>query len=196
MDAMHALAQRALDEMPPASRLRPEDAEVIGRHRDLLLSWEAQVVGSFYDTVYGHPTTARVFKDGERPAREATLEGWWRRTAMGPLDDDYFAWMALVGLVHVIRRVSNPMMLSMAGFVRQTIIEQLRAAGLEESEHEALSDAFNRLTAQVGAIITYSYDHAVVDALFNVAGMPPALLERLRDQEVTDTLSSARQDVP
>lgn len=192
MDAMRTLALRAIDEMPPISRLRAQDAEVIARHRDALLALEAGLIRGFYDTVYGHPVTARVFKDGEREDREHTLTDWWRRTVNGPLDEDYFAWMALVGLVHVIRRVSNPMMLSMVNYVRQAVVDHAQSWPITDADRLALTDAFGRLGAQVAAVITYSYDHAVVDALFNVAGMPPTLLERLRDQEVASTLSHAR----
>jgi hypothetical protein len=47
----------------------------------------------------------------------------------------------------------------------------------------------------LGAIITFGYDQAVVAALFAVAGMPEALLRRLRDQEVAAALAAARQEV-
>lgn len=193
MDAMRSLALRALEEMPPVTRFQPGDAEIIARHRDFLLGIQDTIVGGFYDTIFDHPATAAVFNDGEREDRESTLSNWWRRTIEGPLDEDYYAWMALVGLVHVIRRVSNPMMLSMASYVRQGVIDVTADADLDAEERQALTDAVGRLMATVGAIITYSYDHAVVDALFNVAGMPPALLERLRDQEASTALNQARK---
>lgn len=190
---MRRLAERAIEEMPPVSRLRAQDSETIGRHQDALLALETDLIRGFYDTVYGHPNTAAVFTGDERHDREQTLSEWWRRTVSGPLDEDYFAWMALVGLVHVIRRVSNPMMLSMVNYVRQSVVDQSQAWPIDPADRHALAGAFGRLSAQVGAVITYSYDHAVVDALFNAAGMPPALLERLRDQEVSSTLSQARK---
>lgn len=192
MDAMKTLAERAIQEMPPISRLRAQDADTIGRHRVALLAMERDVVVGFYDTVYGHPATAAVFVDGERPDREATLTDWWRRTVMGPLDEDYFAWMALVGLVHVIRRVSNPMMLSMVNYVRQAVVDQSQSWPIDQADRHALAGALGRLTAQVGAVITYSYDHAVVDATFHTSGMPQALLEKMRDERVSPTPSHAR----
>lgn len=192
MDAMIEVARRAIDEMPPQCRVRATDADVVVAYREPLLALEPVVVRGFYDTLYAHGPTARVFRDGERAARELTLSDWWRRTVNGPLDDDYFAWMALVGLVHVIRRVSNPMMLAMADYVRTFVAERAVEITHDTGDRERLIDAFGRLASTVSAIITYAYDHAVASALYDVAGMPQALLERLRDQEIAASLAQAR----
>jgi hypothetical protein len=31
------------------------------------------------------------------------LRDWWKRTIEGPVDEDYWAWQAYVGLIHVKR---------------------------------------------------------------------------------------------
>lgn len=194
MQTMHDLAQAAMDDMPPESRLRPTDSAQIERHKQTLLALEPQVVQAFYDTLYAHGPTSEVFVEGERGDREKTLSHWWRRTVEGPLDDEYFAWMAMVGLVHVIRDVTNPMMLAMADFVVNFVATKAEELGMADADAEALVNAFRRLAATVGAIITYGYDQAVVAALYNVAGMPEALLHRLRDQEVAAALAQARTE--
>ncbi|PIE99882.1 MAG: globin domain protein, partial [Propionibacterium sp.] len=117
MEKMHDIAYSAIDQIPPSQRLRQEDREVIVRNKENLLALGPYIVKSFYDTLYDHPPTAAVFHAGERHDREGTLVNWWSRTVNGPLDDDYFAWMALVGLVHVMRNVTNPMMLVMSDHV-------------------------------------------------------------------------------
>ncbi len=195
MDSMLAIARSAMNDMPPEDRFDAADAAVILAHRDLLLSLQDQLVKNFYDTLFGHPTTAEVFREGERPAREATLARWWQRTANGPLDDQYFAWMAMVGLVHVIRNVSNPMMLAMTDHTVAFVTEQVQLSELEPMRGAQLVQSFGRLAGTVGAIITEGYDHAVTSALFTVAGMPEALLRRLRDQEVADALRVAHQEI-
>jgi hypothetical protein len=124
-----------------------------------------------------------------------TLQQWWRRTVDGPLDEQYFAWMAMVGMVHVIRNVSNATMLGMADFVASFVGQRAAASHLDPMDAEWLGEAFRRLAATVGAIITFGYDHAVASALFNVAGMPDALLRRLRDQEVAEALREARHQI-
>jgi hypothetical protein len=192
---MIEIASRAMEQMPPATRFRPDDAQVIYEHKELLLGLESIVIKGFYDTLYDHVPTAAVFVEGERPDRETTLSHWWRRTVNGPLNDQYFAWMAMVGLVHVVRGVQNPMMLAMADYTVGVVAEQTAVADVGQHHSERLVEAFRRLASTVGAIITSGYDQAVVDALFNVAGMPEALLRRLRDQEVTEALESARAEV-
>lgn len=42
--------------------------------------WVDQVVQGFYDTLFAHPPTRAIFREGERPAREKTLRDWYLRT--------------------------------------------------------------------------------------------------------------------
>lgn len=189
---MHEIARTALDSMPPQARFGPEDRYVLLRYTDYLLTLEDDFVTSFYDTLFEHPPTRAVFADDERAMREESLREWWRRTVRGPIDDDYFAWMAMVGLVHVLRGVANPMMLAMCEHAARFTDGAVARAGLPGEEADAVVGAFRRFTTSVGAVITYGYDQAVSDALFNIAGMRQNLLIRLRDQEVTQALAQAR----
>lgn len=192
---MLLIARAAINHTPPACRVTPEHAATIARHADLLMPLGPEVVQGFYDTLFGHAPTAAVFSNGERPMREETLADWWQRTLRGPIDDQYWSWMAMVGLIHVIRRVSNPMMLAMAEYVARFVGEQSHRLGLSEQERTELVDAFSRVASMTSSIITYGYDHAVSSALFEVAGMPEALLARLRDQEIKTVLKDARVEV-
>lgn len=195
---MFEVARAGLAQMPPASRLRESDALLIQRHREPLLALEKDVVKAFYDTVYAHPATAAILADGDRSEREAALGGWWRRTVTGPLDDEYFAWMAFVGLVHVARHVTNPMMLAMTTFVSSFVADRVPTMGIDRTDGEALVEAFLRFSATAGSVISYGYDRAyeraVVTALYDVAGMPETLFQRIRDREVMAALEEARAE--
>jgi hypothetical protein len=198
METMLDVAQAALAQMPPQSRLRDSDAQVIARYRETLLTLEPEIVQRFYDTLYSHPATAAIFVEGERPAREGTLIGWWRRTLNGPLDERYFAWMAEVGLVHVNRRVTNAMMVAMAGYVLAFATEKVAQLNLPRGEADALVEAFARLTSTVSAVIGYGYDRAtsraVKTAMNDLTGIPETLFNRLYDQEVIATLAKAKEN--
>lgn len=194
MDRMLDIAEAAIEQTPPPCRVSPEQAHLIARHADQLLTLGPEIVQGFYDTLFAHPPTAAVFVDGERPMREQTLVQWWTRTVTGPIDDDYWAWMALVGLTHVIRRVTNPMMLGMAEYVARFVSENAHRLDVPADEREALVEGFRRVAAMTSSIITYAYDHAVSSALFDVAGMPEALLARLRDQEIQESLRLAHAE--
>lgn len=193
MQTMIELADSAIELTPPVTRIRDQDRAKILQHRGALLQLGEELTQEFYDTLYEHPPTADVFFDGERPSREKTLTYWWVRTVSGPLDADYFSWMALVGLVHVVRGVNNPMMMAMSTFVATFVRQKMTEAGADPAEVDALVEAFRRLNGTVAAVIVHSYDRAVESALFDVAGMPPALLERLRNQQVVQSLSEARR---
>jgi Protoglobin len=196
VDLMHEVARAAFTQIPPACRFRESDAKIIGAYQEPLMALEPAVIKAFYDTLYNHPTTGAVFVDGERPARELTLSNWWRRTVLGPLDEEYFAWMAMVGLVHVARNVGNPMMLAMTSFVTSFVAEKVAEMPLDRAEAESLIEAFRRLASTVGSVISFgydrAYDRAVVTALSDLAGMPEALFQRLRHQEVLSALAEAR----
>jgi len=190
-----AIATEARSHMPPQASFRAEDDAVIAQHAEFLNGLGSTIVDSFYQTVFGHEQTAKVFHEGERPAREDSLANWWARTIAGPRDDRYFGWLALVGLLHVVRGVSNPMMLSMADHIGAVVAEQAREAQLPEADQAALNEAFRRFLATVSAVITFGYDIAVENALFEVAGMPSALLHRLRDQTVEQAVVEARESL-
>ncbi len=192
MTQMVEIAKEALEQMPPETRFRPEDAALIARHKEVLLSWTDELVKAFYDSLFAHPPTRKVFREGERPEREKTLENWWRRTVEGPLDAGYFTWMAKVGLVHVVRKVENPMMLAMASFVAEFVERKSHDAKLPEAD--PLTEAFYRLSMAVGAVITHGYDRYRALALYSVAGMEPALLDRLTEEEAKGMLEAIRKE--
>ncbi|MCS7219183.1 MAG: hypothetical protein NZ846_09465 [Thermus sp.] len=62
MTQMLEIAKEALEQMPPETRFRPEDARLIAQHKDLLLSWTDELVKAFYDSLFAHPPTKKVFR--------------------------------------------------------------------------------------------------------------------------------------
>jgi len=174
-----AIAQKALNDMPPETRFSAADSEVIRRNAEVLLGVKDTFVKRFYDILFAHPPTQAVFEEGERAEREQTLAGFYERAINGPHDDEFFTWLAFVGPVHVVRGVTNPMMLAMLGFMVEFVRENTRPL----PDHEALVSAFTRLAATMGAIIAYGYEVAWQKALENVIGIPPALTERTVHEE-------------
>jgi hypothetical protein len=171
-------------EMVPASLVNAHDAAAIARNTEFLLGIEDRLVAGFYDTLGDHPQTAAVFHEGERPAREQTLRGWWQRTVTGPLDDRYWAWMGLVGVVHIRRGVRNPMMLSMMAFIADAVQDEARAAELASDEVDALRVAFTHLTATASAVISESYTQSYIGALQALGGLNPRLLATMLSIEI------------
>jgi Protoglobin len=195
MDSMHQIARAAIDQTPPVCRVTAEHAAVIAANADALAAMGPEIATGFYDTLYAHDATAKIFNEGERPMREQTLTGWWERTVRGPIDDDYWAWMAMVGLTHVVRRVTNPMMLAMADYVADFVATNSYRLQLAEADRVRLVEGFGRVASMTRSIITYGYDHAMAAALYERAGIPEALLARLGDQSIRDALVDAKSEL-
>ena len=134
METMHAMAREVAGQIPPQRLLRDEDRDGIQRHRDRLLTLGPDVVGALEEVLYGR------LPEGAGASRES-LERWWGRTVTGPWDDEYLARMALVGLGHVAKRVTNPMMLAASDHVVQLIADASVCFGIPDEERRALLDA-------------------------------------------------------
>ncbi len=191
MTVMNQIAKAAISQMPPKTRFTDEDGRLIQEHKELLMSLGGELVKDFYDTLFQHEPTRVVFREDERPEREASLAGFWGKTLNEPIDEDYFGWMALVGLIHVVRGVENPMMLAMSNFLTDFVEKKAATTDLDSEVKVRLVDAFRRFSSTISAIITYGYDSARVTALYDIAGMPESLLQRLTKQTVEGHLNKA-----
>jgi len=180
---LHSMVDSILKSLVPTALPRPEDHDTLARNRAWLLGLESDLVALFYDTLYGYPVTAAVFVEGERGDREQTLRGWWQRTVGQPIDMEYFRWMTFVGIVHIKRGVTNPMMLSMLQVVVERIVDRARAE-LGEAEAARLQQAFARISTTVGSIISEAYTMGYVGALEDLAGLDPKLTARMLAMEV------------
>jgi len=103
--------------------------------------------------------------------------------------------MAMVGLTHVVRRVTNPMMLAMSDFVAEYIASNSYRLNLPETERASLVEGFVKVASMMRSIITYGYDRAMSSALYERAGMPEALLARLGDQTIREALADAKTEL-
>jgi hypothetical protein len=96
------------------------------------------------------------------------LRDWWKRTIEGPVDEDYWAWQAYVGLVHVKRVVTTPMMVGQA-----FLIENVVRRHVNEPE---VVEALGRLMATVAAIIAYGYEKVLLLSVEEATGISQDLM--------------------
>jgi len=179
----YAIAQEIWSQLPPQARFRPvEDGKILARHRTFLEGLTEGLVQGFYDTLFAHPPTRAVFREGERPLREKTLRDWYLRTLAGPFNGQYFAWQALVGLVHLRRGVTNAMMTSMWNWITEEVARKAQEA-LPPEEAWALEGAFRRLAFTVAALISEEYLDAYLEALAESMGQEPASFRALAQRE-------------
>lgn len=191
---LNDLASNIIQNMVPEARLTAEDQAVLTRNQDYLAGLTEGIVQTFYDSAYAHPPTAAIFHEGERPDREQTLRDWWMRTISKPLDDSYYHWMTLVGVIHIQRRVKNPMMLSMLSHVTSYVSHQA-IVDLDAAAAHELAATLCRLQAVVGSLISDSYTLSYIASLENLAGFSPELSGRMLDLEVKRLSDNFRQSL-
>jgi len=186
----YAIAQEIWSQLPPQARFHPvEDGKVLARHRPFLEGLTEDLVQGFYDTLFAHPPTRAIFREGERPLREKTLRDWYLRTLAGPFNGQYFAWQALVGLVHARRGVTNAMMTGMWGWVTERVAQRAQEA-LPPEEARALEGAWRRLAFTVSALISEEYLDAYLEALAEALGREPQDFRRLAQEEAARLLQA------
>jgi globin domain len=185
---MHEIAREAVGQLPPQRVLRDEDRDVLRRHREWLLTLGPDVVRAADEVLYSR------LPGGAGVSRER-LERWWGRTVNGPLDEDYLAWMAFIGLEHVTARITNPMMLATSDHLVQLITDAAASRDIDDDERRALLSAVGKVAGTVRAVISWSHERAVSAALYEAAGMPEGLLARLCDQETKAILEAARAEL-
>lgn len=169
------VAQDVWDILPPSTRFGPQDASTIRFYIAHLQSWEDPIIDGFYDTLFSHPATRSVFREGERAMREQVLRGWYRRTIAGPFDLEYFAWQVLVGRVHQYRGISKSQVLVMWSWIVEQVW-QLSHISLPLDEAEQLSRAWMRLTNSIQAMAANEHLEACLQSI-EQSGISPRILQ-------------------
>lgn len=191
LEHLQEMRRHILDQMPPSTIFSAQDGEVFDRHQDMMLSWTPDIVKGFYNMLYGHGPTAAIFQDGERPKVEKTLVDWWSRVVNGPRDESFWDWMTFVGLVHVVRKVKNPMMIAAWSFVEGEAIRRSSQA-LSPEEATAFHAAIARFGLTFNALVAESYIIHYLEAVSESTGSSAVLLDRLVLTEIGQMLDNVK----
>lgn len=190
---LQEMRQHILDLMPPETHFTAADGQVFAKHKDMMVSWTPDIVKGFYDMLYGYAPTAEIFQEGERPKVEKTLVDWWARVANGPHDDQFWDWMTFVGLVHVVRKVKNPMMIAAWGFVEDQAIVR-SAAALSPAEATEFHQTIARFGKTFNALVAESYIIHYLEAVSESTGSSSVLLDRLVLGEIGTMLDNVKSN--
>lgn len=180
-----------MNQLPPEGRFTPQDAATIGQHQALLLGLTDEIVQGFYNSLYAHGPTAEIFRDGERPALEKTLTDWWKRVVTSEPSEQFWDWMTFVGLVHVVRKVKNPMMIGAWSFIEDFVSGRIGEA-LPREEAVALIRALSRFGMTFNALVAESYILHYMQAVTESTGTTPVLLDRLVITEIDTILNGVK----
>lgn len=194
---LFALTRKIIDSIPQSQRFSEQDAALVGQFKEHLLALEDELVKGFYDTIEANPDMAVLISGGGgRPERESILRRWWQRTVSGPFDDKYWAWLALVGVVHIKVGVKNPMMMGMwtwvVGWLRTRITPE--TVGSAELANTIMASV-ERLSLTAQAITAESYLANYLETVIRITGFKPALLERMFNTEINVVLAEGRTQI-
>lgn len=192
MSSIQEITARIIADMPAQTRFGADDAKVIAKHRVLLLQLEDTITQGFYDVLYSHPQTYEILKNDDRSNRENVLRTWWGETLSGRFDDPYWEWQVIVGLVHIKHKVSNPMLISMWGWLLKTLNNELKTK-LPEAEHTEVMNAFGRLAATIQALTAESVLVNNMKAITDATGFNTKLLSRLVVMQIDGMIMQSKE---
>jgi len=168
-----------------------KDPEILASHRETAHQWTETIVQVFYDTLFTYEPTAKVFSEGERPAREQMLRDWYEGLTSGNIDQNWWRHQWFVGLVHIKRGVSNLFLIGMMSRIQQLFLSKCLET-LPPDEAKELFGAFKRITDVVTGLIADGYFENYFIALERTVGFKTALIQRMLDMEVKKMLEEWR----
>jgi len=193
---LYELTRSIIDSIPAQQRFSTEDEALLLAHRDALLALEDELVKGFYDAIEANPNINALLGHGARAEREATLRRWWQRTLAGPIDEKYWAWQALVGVVHIKVGVKNPTMMGMWNWILTRLRERVTAEVVGSAEAAAqVMACVERLALTTQAITAESFLLNYLETVIRLTGFKPALLERMFNTEIKVVLAEAREQL-
>ena len=183
--------EQVLNDLIKLTGYSDKDAQILHKVSGTTQAWTEEVTQAFYDTLYGYPSTAAVFKEGERPAREDTLRNWYHYVSQGKIDEKFWHWQWYVGLVHIPRGITNPFMLGMMSRVQQLFQAKCRQA-FEVEQADEVCHAFKRVTDVIAGLIAEGYFESYLEAVQRTSGQSRVLIDRMVGFAVEEMLAEAK----
>ncbi len=182
--------EKVLQDLMVLTGFSEEDGRVLRETAHVTSQWAEEFAQAFYDLLFSYEPTARVFQEGERPAREASLKEWYDGVIHGNFTPEFWQQQWVVGLIHIARRVTNPYMLGMTSRVQQLFLHKCLEA-FPPQQAEAVYGAFKRATDVVAGLVTEGYFQNYMLAMERVAGFRKKLIIRMLDMEIKRMLDEA-----
>ena len=177
--------------MPPETLFSSKDAALFIANKDLLISLGEDLVQGFYGIVLSHDKTKAIFKDDEIEMRAEDLKRWWVQSVAGKFDNEYWIWLAYVGVIHVRRGVKNAMMMSMWGWMFDFLSKALFIKTTPENA-SSLLQAFSRLSATSQALTADTYLETYLTGILTATGFSKNLLDKMVENEINDLVDAVK----
>jgi len=185
------MKEQVLAQLIHLTGLTENDFVILKKSASKTQKWVDDFTLAFYDILFAYKPTAEVFRDGERPAREAGLKAWYLKVTSGDVTNkSFWDWQWYVGLIHIPRKVPNLFMLGMMSRIQQLFLHRC-LQDCEKEEAEKVFMAFKHVTDVVAGLIAESYLHNYTEAMEHILGMKPELIARLMGLEINNMVDRA-----
>jgi len=182
------ITKTILSQIPENVKLNNTDIVLLQKHKGFIVGLNEKIATRFYDILFANEVTKAIFKEGERPIREASLKRWIVKTFDSEFDDKYWEWQTFVGILHIKRAVKNNMMVTMIGAVTEIIIEEVINA-LPKDEAILILKAWIKLSGIITSLVVEGYRLFYMVAIENVTGLTAVLLENVVKTEIDNLIA-------
>ncbi len=182
-EKLNILVTQITRNLPKETLFNDQDAATLQQHQAVLLQLGPDMVFHFYETIFKHDKTREIFAPNERPAREHDFTKWWQKSITGPFNQEYWAWQAFVGVIHVKREVDNSMMTSMWSWMLNYTSEQLHDK-VDYVEFGQIMRALQRLSSTCLSLAEDTYIKTYLKGILKATGFKQALLDRMVKNEI------------
>ena len=185
------LTNTLLQEIPQQLIPNARDGEILRQHRDFFEQHKQTVIQGFYDFMYAQTATKQHLSNENRATRETLLTQWYEITVEGYFDQAYWAWQALVGIVHIKHKIPDSAVLGMWSW----LIDSLHQALLVEkttAEVAQLMTILHKVQATVCSVIIESSKRSQQEAITRASGLNPTIMNRFIDIEINELLKQGR----
>lgn len=189
MKDIQDITAEIFESMPVSTHFSDTDAALIKKNKKILLGLEDDLTAGFYDTLYDHPKTFEILKQNDRSQRENVLRSWWQKTINSDFDNTYWEWQVFVGLVHIKQKVTNPMMISMWGWIL-TSLRKLLKDHLNQNELDDIMISFERLASTIQALTAESFLSNYVEAIEQATGFNNKLIDRMVNLQIDSMIDN------
>ncbi len=171
-----------------------KDIQVLEQRKEILQSWADELVDDFYNTLLNYPKTKRIFeKSVPVEVVKEKFKNWYLELVGGKVDEKFYRRQFFVGLVHIYWGIENDVMIFMANHLKRAFLNKALEV-FEPEEAVYVFQAFSKVVDFVIAITVEGYLFTLYQGLLDVAGLRPALVERMMKMKLEEMYKAFKEN--
>ncbi len=173
-----------------------KDIEILKIRKDLLKSWSDEIIEDFYDNLLKSKKAREIIEKNNInliKLKQANKE-WYEQIVSGNVDEKFFKYSFYVGLLHIYYGVDNHLMILMADVLRRKFLK-LCLETFDEEEAFEVYQSFSKIVAAFVGMTVEGYVFMLTEALMDILGMKPKLVDRLLKMELKQAIQYFRKNL-